>query len=556
MFNLLKSDDKFVLDNTKFVKNAVLYKDMLCFYEAYRLIMECKDDLPNFCYSTNKEVCLEGICLLIKMYATEFKFETLKLTLDYLKILYFAVASYTDGDSVDHDAIAIEFDDYRRASMEFCNEQREEVEEKQKAVNASNKEIKQKLAKSRKMEKQGKILSVLSIVMLILSVLAISAPVLCTNYLPDNKILLWVSVSAVVVGFVLTIIFKIVGKKLLNTSSDMAFHVQNLKKNNVVSANELAQMQAKYYKVFCEKYEYKTSFSELFSRYTNVLTIDEILEKAKSYKILTYNLVSDISKLFKSQQKEVNLIAQDLEGINFAGDYKKEFASIYTRICEQDWLYYNAEVRIHFLKKFTDIGEKDFDWKLEIAGKKVNPFDVRIRELSREMVAFSYEKDKKMVSAPLADLLKTNYFKSLEQLNFRNGYTVEELKKVKANYLKHFYRYDVVSRIPGVLFDRKETQKIKKLEFPIDEMERVPTLVSLKLKLVENLAGLGNSDANVIKSISQSIFTEEIQDLSDGGVFSEEDIDYPKFAASSIEEFEDYFVFDVNGEKKYGIKIN
>ena len=79
MFKLLKSEDKSVLNNSSFVKNAVLYKDMLCFYEAYSQVMKHKDKLPNFCYSKGKEVCIEGICLLVKMYATEFKFETLNI---------------------------------------------------------------------------------------------------------------------------------------------------------------------------------------------------------------------------------------------------------------------------------------------------------------------------------------------------------------------------------------------------------------------------------------------------------------------------------------------
>ena len=92
---------------------------------------------------------------------------------------------------------------------------------------------------------------------------------------------------------------------------------------------------------------------------------------------------------------------------------KDEFSKVYSKICEQDWLYYNSEVRLHFLKKFTDISEKEYDWKLSVGGKKVNPFDVNIRELSREMVAFSSERDKKLISAPLSEFVKTKYFKNI-----------------------------------------------------------------------------------------------------------------------------------------------
>lgn len=556
MFKLLNTKDKSIIDSSSFVKNAVLYKDMLCFHEAYSQIMEHKDNLPNFCYLKNNEICLEGICLLIKMYATEFKFETLKLTLDYLKILYFAVASYADGDEVDREIIIKEFDGYREASAEYCENQKDLLEEKQKSVRAANKEIMQKLQKTQTLQRRGTILNVSSIVLFVLSVLSIVLPVLVANYKSNNRFLLWGLVVLTVVGFIVAIAMKIMGKKMINASSDLSFHVNGLKKNHEINSNELAQIQSKYYKIFCEKYEYKTSFPEIFSRYTKVLSIEEIISKARTYKMLSYNMVHDIGRLFKSQQKEINNIVSAIDGIVLSGDYKEEFSSIYSKICEQDWLYYNAEVRLHFLKKFTDISEKEYDWKLNLNGKKEDPFDVKIRELSREMVAFSHEKNKRFIAAPLSELVKTKYFKKFENLNFSNGYSLEELKKVKANYLNHFYRYDVLSSLSDVFYDKKENQKIGKTEIPIDEMERVPTLVSLKLKLIENLTGLGNSDAGVIKSLSQLLFVDDTQEFGEITTLSEEDIDYPKFTASKMEEFDDYFVYEVAGQKKIGYKVD
>lgn len=556
MFKLLKPEDKFVLNNSGFAKNAVLYKDMLCFYDAYCQIMKRKDKLPNFCYSKGNEVCLEGICLLVKMYATEFKFETLKLTLDYLKVLYYAISNYAKDDEVDSEVIIKEFDEYRQASFKYCDEQRELVESKQKLVSVANKEIKQKIQKSQDMLKRGKVVSVVSIVLFVLSILSVVAPVLVANYKSNNVVLMWSLVGVTVVGFAISIALKLLSKKIINTSTDLAFHVQTLKKNHEASFNEFSLMQSRYYKIFCEKYEYKTSFPELFSRYTKVLTIDQILAKARNYKMLSYNVAYDIGRLFKSQQKEINNIIAEIEAIVLSGDYKDQFSEVYLKICEQDWLYYNAEIRLQFLKKFTDISEREYDWKLNINGKSVDPFDVNIRELSREVVAFSYEKEKKMIAAPLSEFVKTKYFKNLEYLNFSNGYSVEELKKVKSNYLKHFYRFDVLSKLKDVFYDKKETQKMKKTEFPIEEMERVPTLVSLKLKLIENLTGLGNSDANVIKTISDSLFNDGSKDLVDGTSLTEEDIEYPKFTAEKVEDLGEYVVYEVSGHKKIGYKVN
>lgn len=556
MFKLLKSEDKSVLNNSSFVKNAILYKDMLCFYEAYSQIMKNEDKLPNFCYSKGKEVCIEGICLLIKMYATEFKFETLKLTLDYLKVLYFAIASYAENDEVDRELIIKEFDDYRQMSIKFCDEQKELVEGKQKVVSAYNKEIKKNMQKSQEILKHGKVISIISIVLFVMSVLSVAAPVLVSNYKPDSKMLIGILIAVPIVGFIVSITLKLVSRKLINSSSDIAFHVQTLKKNNEADSKELSVLQSRYYKIFCEKYEYKTCFPEIFSRYTKVLSINEILSRARKYKMLSYNIVYDIGRLFKSQQKDIKNIVEEIEAISFGKDYKQEFSEIYAKICEQDWLYYNAEVRLHFLKKFTDISEKEFDWKLDMNGKRVSPFDVNIRELSREMVAFSDEKDRKLISAPLAEFVKTNYFKNQENLNFNNGHSIEELKKVKANYLEHFYRFDVLSQLSDVFYDKKETLKLKKIDFPISEMERVPTLVSLKLKLIENLTGLGNSDANVIKTISEALFKEASQEFVELNTLTEEDIEYPKFTAEKVEEFEEYYVYEVSGQKKIGYKVN
>ena len=555
MFKLLRPEDKDFLDNSNFAKNAVFYKDMLCFYDAYCGIFERRESLPNFCYVKKKELCLEGICLLIKMYATEFKFETIKLTLDYMKILYYTIASYSENDEVDKEVIIKEVDEYRLASFEYCNANREGFETKQKAVNDLDKNLKADIQKSQKLKKDGKFCFVFSIVMLILSILSISAPILVMCNFPDNKILFWGSIAGVGVGFIISIVLLVLSKKFSNTSSDFAFHIQTLKKERETSFVELTELQTKYYKVFCEKYEYKACFSEIFSRYSKILTIDEILAKASNYKILSYNMAYDIGRLFKSQQKEISEIVSDIENIVFVGDYKEIFSELYSQICEQDWLYYNSEIRLHFLRKFTDIGERDYDWKLDVNGKKISPFDVNLREISREMVAFSVEKGRKMITAPLSDFVKTKYFKGLDQLNFKNGYSVEELKKVKANYLKHFYNFDILSKLKNVFYDKKDNQKIKNLELPIDEFERVPTLVMMKLKILENLAGLSNSDAGVIKSLSQNLFKDESKDFAEIKTISEDDIEYPRFIAEKMEEFDDYYVYYVNGEKKIGYKI-
>ena len=83
MFQIIKSEDSKVLSSSGFVKNAIFYKDMFAFYDAYeKLTTDFKKSLPNFCFEKKKEFCLEGLCLAMKMYASELGFETVKLTAD------------------------------------------------------------------------------------------------------------------------------------------------------------------------------------------------------------------------------------------------------------------------------------------------------------------------------------------------------------------------------------------------------------------------------------------------------------------------------------------
>lgn len=556
MFVLLKDEDKNVLSESQFVKNAVFYKDMLCFYNAYDKITDRIDNLPDFCFGVDKRLCLEGICLLMKMYATEFKFETLKLTLEYLKVLYFTIASYADDGVVDVEVIIAEFDSYRQASETFCKEQKKSVLDKQQELKNAEKEIKTKAQKIISMESRAKGLKITAWINLVFSVLGVVAPLLVYVNRPADKLLFRLSIGLVVLGFIAFVICLIASEKLRNHASDLVYQVQGLKKNFETTTEEFNAVQLKFYRVFCEKYEYSMCFSELFSNYTKVLSIDEIIEKANEYKLLSYNISYDINRLFKSQQREIDNLVSRIERVVFDNAYQLEFADIYRQIIAQDWLYYNASVRYHYIKKFTDFAERDHNWKLHFNNDKINPFDVNVKNLVREGVAFTEADDVKFVKTTLSDLLQTKYFKSLEELNFQNGYSVEALKKVKSHYLMQFYHLSSIEDQKTIFFDGSATKKIPAKYQVVESLSRIPTFVGLKLKLIEDGTGIGNSDAKVIKTIASSIFTDYIKDDFENLSFSEDDIDYPKFTASKMEDRGDHVVYYVNGETKVGYKLN
>lgn len=554
MFQLLNPKDKDVLKNSNFVKNAVFYKDMLCFYNAYVEIAEKKENLPNFCFSADNELCLEGVCLLMKMYATEFKFETLKLSLEYLKILYFAVASYAENNTVDSEIIIAEFDEYRLASEKYCEEQKQSVLSQNVELKKTEKQVQAKLKKVLSLESWAKALKISAWTLLVLSLLAVAIPILIASSGKQNSILLWGSIVGIILGFILTVAFLICSKRLKNHASDLSYHCNNAKKELNLKIEEFNEIQAKFYRVFCERYEYSMCFPELFSRFVKVLSIDQILDKAREYRLLSYNVIYDINRLFRSQQKEIDSVIAELEEISHSSDYQLEFARIYSNIISQDWMYYNAEIRYHFLKKFTDISEREHDWKLEFNGIKINPFEVDVKALSREKIAFTESEDMRLVTANLSEFIKTNYFKNLDDLSFRNGYSSDLFKKVKANYLMHFYNAEVLEG-DAVFFDSRMNKKLPVQKMPLSKLTKIPTLVGMKLKLIEKATGLGNNDAKVIKTIASSIFSDFVEENIENLCLKEEDIDYPKFTASKIENEEDMIKYHVGDRVTIGYKL-
>lgn len=556
MFRLLKTEDKNLIENSNFAKNAVFYKDMLAFYEAYSLLQDKKDSLPNFCFMPDGNLCLEGLCLLMKMYATEFKFETIKLSLSYLKILYYVIASYAKADEVDREVIIAEFDKFREASFDFCKNKKEELLKSQKQLAASEKLILEKDKKCRKMQRNSKSSKAIAIVLLVFATLGIlGCCLLALNFTMSS---MWFVIAALgdVFAFVVSIVLFATSNSLKNRESDLSAHLQNLRKKLPTERSEAYELETKYNRVYCERYEYDACFSEVISRFTKVIGIDEILEKSRAYKLLSYNIAYDIGRLFRSQQKEIEGIISEIEGINLAKNTSDEFERIYLKIKEQDWLYYNAQLRYHFLKKFCDISEKELSWKLSVGDRKINPFDVDIKALTREKIAFSPSNELKLINTNLSDFSKTKYYKKLDDLSFKNGYSVDELKRVKSSYLERFYNAEVFEDWGEVSLSKRGGHKIINKNLEIEKGQKIPTLIDLKLKLIENGSGLGNSDAKVIKSISKSIFKDDAIEENIVGNIKEEDIDYPKFAASEIQSVNDAIVYRVGDKKIIGYKVD
>ena len=559
MFTLLKSDDSKVMANSRFVKNAVFYKDMFTFFDAYEHIMkENKENLPNFCLLPNKEYCLEGICLFMKLYASEFGFETLKLTLDYLKVIYYTIAGYAEGDTVNKQLLVSEFEEYKKASISVVGEAEKEIESFAKKYEADKKKFDKMSNKYAKNLVTSNVLNVFYVIFLVFAFISAMIPfsLYFLNYLPITKTVI-ASGILLVFGLTVSLTLRFFSKKLQVDAGDSAYQIQLLKRTKDLSYSELRHSKDKSNRIISEKYEYLNSFTEALGEFQPRLKFKEILARANEYKLVSYNIKYDVERLFENQATDA---AGQIAAINYllnSPDSEKELSEIYQEIQKHDWLYYNNEVRFTFLRKFVEVSEHSHDWLLDVAGEKINPFGINIKALAKEEIAYLKSKEDLFVSSSIDKFLNTKYAKNLKEFELKGNYNSDVLKNIKVGYMDHFYDYEKLKDYNNLFYDKKIVDGIKISEEILSENKKVPTFVLLKIKLLENNIGLSNADSPAIKQIADEINGKvSVEDETDQTVIVDEsDIVYPENECSEFEEIDEETVkFVLNGQQYLGYR--
>lgn len=546
MFQLIKSEDAKVLSSSGFVKNAIFYKDMFAFFDAYeKMTTEFKDSLPNFCFVKKNELCLEGLCLAMKMYASELGFETVKLTADYLRVLYFTICAYsTDSKTVEKQAIELEYEEYKKASrqvVETANQQIVEVEtvynEKKKKHDTGANKYAKKLILSH-------VYNVLFIVALITGIFA-GGVAMAFNYmgmLEMTTAVIWA--GSLLIGIeALAVLFRILSKKNEEYSHDNAYLLQNLKKDKDTAYETYRVAKDKANRIVSEKYEFMHSFSNAIGAFYKRLSIAEIVEKMAEYKLLSYNIKEDVKSLFENQQRQIRGLVQSILTLNHHSK-NQDFVEIYNEITKQDWLYYNLEIRYNFLKKFIDAGEKHYSWELVIDGNHVNPFGIDAKALSKEEIAYLKSKDSLFVSSTLDKFLNTKYAKNLNALELKGNLNAEALKNVKVAYISHFYNHENVKTYDNLFYTTKFADGLKVSDEILDENEHIPVCAMLKIRILENAIGLSNSESFAIKQIINAVNGTLGEDVIEQEIetITEKDIVYPVYECQKIEEVNSYMV--------------
>jgi len=553
MFTLLNAEDSKVMANSRFVKNAIFYKDMFAFFDAYEHIMkEDKKNLPNFCLHPNQQYCLEGICLFVKLYASEFGFETLKLTLDYLKVIYYTIAGYADGETVQKQIILNEFEEYKKASINVVGEAEKEIgtyEEKYNADRTKYEKMSNQYAKSLV---TSNILNIFFIVFAVIGVVSAMLPFTFyfLKYLTMNTAII-ASGVLLVVGLAISFVFRYYSRKLQVNANDTAYSIQTLKRAKDFSFSELKQSKDKSNRIISEKYEYLNSFADALDGFVNKLSFKEILNKGNEYRLVSYNVKADVERLFKNQEADIKSHATELNLLPNSPESMSDMARIYKDIKNQDWLYYNNEVRFTFLRKFVEISEKSHSWSLDVDGELLNPFGFDVKSLAKEEIAYLKSKEDLFVTSSIDNFLNTRYARNLKEFEIKGNASAELLKNIKVGYMDHFYNYEKLKDYNNLFYDRKLADGIKISEEILSETKKIPTYVLLKIKLLENNIGMGNSDSVAIQQIVDEINgVFGVEPIAEENVILDEsDITYPDKACEEIVDVDEEtirFVYDGN----------
>ena len=510
MVALLNKNDNSVLSRDGFVKNAVFYKDMFAFYDAYVMIMEKNaDDLPGYVFYKERYI-LEGICLFMKNYASEFGFETMHLTLEYLKVLYYTIASYSKDENLPEKMLfEREFDEFKATADALYESAFLEHQAQEKAYNKAKSEFDKKTNKFAQNLIWSKMLGILAVVSMIVGFVAGMVP-FTFYFLNEISITLTavLSGSCVAIGVGASFSLKYGSKKLGTLSGENEYEIQQKKRSKDGYLETSKELYLKLAKIAGERYECHNNLSEKISEFKKSEPIEKIFEKASEYKILSYNIKVDIANIFESQKADEEETLSLIQTLN-QNSSLAEISKTYLEIKEKDWLYYNNEVRYEFIKRFILFAENTKEWALEIDGKKVEPFGVKVKNMCKEKVVFLRSTNDLFVTLAYSDLLKTNLIKSSSIIKTKTIDSADKFRHAKMEYLSHFFSFEKTKKYNNLFSETKIKDGVKVGDEILRNTQQVPTMALIELKVAENALGLSNYISPTIKQIEAIIYEYE-----------------------------------------------
>jgi len=549
MFKLINASDAKVFSGSKFIKNAEFFKDSLAFFDAYSALCEKNfEEIPNYCLFQNKNFCLEGVCLFIKNYASEFEFSTIDLSIDYLKTLYYAIAALSDdGEVVVRDVVVNEFLVYKETNKKYHKNIIKEYDRTEKKYNDDLNIYNKTNNKYAKYFMSARIVDIFATLVIIFSLFFAIFPV---AFYFSGKILLKSMivyvVATVLIGIILRFEFKMIMRYLSNIASEEAYSLQTLKKNKNESFAAFNDIQTKFSKVLCEHYEYNNNIVEL--EFAKKLSFDDVLALAKKNDIKSFNIKRDVLKIDEKQQEHIFEILDRILAVEPANEGR--FENLYNEILANDYLKFNNLIKFNFLNKFIEIANVTNRWHLVMKDAQVEPFDVDVKMLVDESIIFVPNNKTESLNIDLGMFFKTKYAKKLKNLNLKNIKDENSFYQVK---LENFSRFFVKN---------KKDDKLKN--------NKLPKLINLRLKIIKNriMSNTLGDDMffkvrEIVKNYEKTIHIGDLDDVDDEQLLLDEKTNENKefvralFECDEIRDLGNDEVLCIVGEKSFrGFKFS
>ena len=575
MVPLINKNDSFIIKESDFPGNAMFYKDMIAFCDAYtKVIGYGVKKLPNYCFLNNK-LYLDGICLLIKDYSSEFDFETLDLSIEYLRVLYYAVASFSqNGNFPDSKTIESKYGD-KRYTNKIQFQQIEKYEETAKRLydDALNKfEIQASI--NDKKAKKVKNLSLISTIVFIIGILISAFFVVATIFdIIGMVISILVAVISLAVSVVLFVLGRLKLKKMKQELQEVEKETRYLiddKNDKLSKLKDLIDQKAKinneiYNFIYC------VTNMDLMNDNTDY---NELLEKATAFNMLSYNLEYDVANTFASHDEDIKEMVEKIENLSKENLYSG-LNQCYKEILHKNWLYHNRYVRYAFIEKMLVSAKLTHNWQVCISGNYKNPFDIDIKSIANEKVAFLENQESFLVEMPVNRLLKVNFIKSDKSLKINSNSDEVEIKNIKMTYANKFYNLAEARKLNGFFYtdNVSKTSKKKNLDlFLLEGKNIIPDVFLIKIKLIEAKKRYENSHLDEIVKLNEMI-TQKIENQGDEDILLDmslldlqaslgmdsldfNDLISNNIGCENIEEFVNGCVrYTFNGKKMTGYKL-
>lgn len=506
MFKLINNKDSKLFSNSMFIKNPDFFKDSVAFFDAYSNLCEKEiDEIPNYCVYPNGRYCLDGICLFLKTYASEFDFCTIDLSIEYLKTLYYAIASLSkDGKTVEKELIMSEYLVYKDANEKHYNRVKKEYLKTKKEHDENLLKFDNKNNKQTKYFMLSNVFKIFATVAIILS---FAIAILPTTFyfigkLELKKTLILV-IAILAIGLFLKIEFKMLYNYYSNLAKDEAYLLQTLKRNKDASFYAFNDVKIKNSKIICDYYEYSNGLES--AQLAKKLEFDKVLKLARKHNFKSFNLKNDILNLDMKQQEEIYDILERF--LRVGANTVDKLETFYDEINTKDFLKFNKLIRYNFINKFIADATVSGKWKLNVNGSQVNPFGIDVKALAEEKIAFLPSEKELFLSTRLNVFFNTKYAKKLKNLQIKNIKDETTYNFVKMEYIEHFYDVDELNNMEQLLASDKNSKEIIISEELRQTKKQIPKLVKLKLGLLKSKIirnSLGNKDFAKIKQVIEN----------------------------------------------------